>query len=60
MNVVLVDLDKKTKDITACYGACIEYIKKEKEESVNVIKQNIQKHIDARTKIFENYVASKY
>ncbi len=56
--MVLSDLDTKCKDLETCYGACVEYVKKERRETEAVCVKNMEKHIAGRLKIFENYISS--
>jgi len=57
-NMVLSDLDVKSKDLETCYGACVEYVKKEKRETEANAQKTIEKHIAGRLKTFENYIST--
>eukprot|EP00826_Nyctotherus_ovalis_P037705 TRINITY_DN3462_c0_g1_i9.p1 TRINITY_DN3462_c0_g1~~TRINITY_DN3462_c0_g1_i9.p1 ORF type:complete len:233 (+),score=69.26 TRINITY_DN3462_c0_g1_i9:154-852(+) len=58
-SVVMHDLEVKTADLETCYGACVEYVKKECKEAEFGCALNMEKHIEGRLRIFENYITSQ-
>lgn len=58
-SVVMHDLEVKAGDLETCYGACVEYVRKECKEAEFGCALNMEKHIEGRLRAFENYITSQ-